>query len=323
MALPYAGRGASVGIGEEVTWGTPVAFTNWLRLTSATMTRDITREVDPTMGTDAAVAHVELGAVTFIASETAGLSIEFPFSYDDSTLMLLKHALGTVATTGAGPYVHTFTLATPLPTGLTAEIITGTSAKSEDFEGGKIASWEISGEAGKALMCSFDLICETSIARATKSSPTYSSAGLRAYHHQVGAISWNARTPKMVSFKISGDNGIDRRQLLGSSDTAEPSPENPIAISCEITIEYDSVTGDNIYADYIAQTAADLAFTVTGTTNNAVTFTIHNAIITSHSMPVSSRGKLTQTLTFTGYGDGTDHGVKIAITNDNASALTN
>ena len=323
MALPYAGRGASLGLGEETVYGTAVAITNWMHISSMTATREVVREVDPTLGNDSATANVHTGAASFVASDNASLSIETPFAYDDSTLMILKHALGAVATTGAGPYVHTFTLATPLPTGLTAEVIFGTSANSAKFEGGKVASWEISGEVGKQAMLSVDLICETSAARGAKSTPTYSTTTSRVLHHQVGAVSWNARAPKMTSFKISGDNGIERRQRLGSSLTDEPSPEGPVVVTAEIVIEYDSTTGDLIYADYLAQTAADFAFTCTGTGNNAVTTTLHNAIITGHSMPVSSRGKLTQTLTFTGYSDGTDLGIAIAITNDNTTAIAN
>lgn len=127
----------------------------------------------------------------------------------------------------------------------------------------------------------------------------------------------------MVGWKLSGDNGLERRQLLGANTTGVPSPESAIAVSLEVTIEYDSTTGDNVYADYLAQTAADATIIVTGTGNDVATFVLHNARITGHTMPVSSRGKLIQTLTLTGYGDGTDHGCKITVVNDNATAVTN
>ena len=79
---------------------------------------------------------------TYVAKIDAGGSVEVMASYDDSTNILLKHCFGAVAESGAGPYVHTYTLATAGYTGLTLEQGVG-AANADTYAGSLIHDWEL------------------------------------------------------------------------------------------------------------------------------------------------------------------------------------
>lgn len=322
MALPYQGRGLTIGIGIESTWGSPVSITNWLRAKSADIDRRVTKKVSENLGQVGETANVARVQPVFTESDNVDGPMVFEMAYDDSTVLLVEHALGANVTTGAGPYVHTNTLATPLPTGLTLEQVDGTGT-SETFEGCKIDTWTFTQAEQSVLEFECTVIGQTSATRGAAPTPTYSSGGNLMHYFQCGALSWNARTPTMVSWKATGNNGLERRPLLGSTYTAEPSPTGMVKVELEVVIEYTLAEGDDIKADYLAGTNADLTFTYTGTGNNAATFTLHNAIIVELSKPVSSRGRIMQTVKYEGFSDGTDYGFKLAITNDNTANTDN
>jgi hypothetical protein len=65
-------------------------------------------------------------------------------------------------------------------------------------------------------------------------------------------------------------------------------------------------------------TSADLTCTISdGTRSLAVT--LYGATITAHSDPLSSVGVIKQKVTWTGKGDGTNHGIGFVLTNGNAT----
>src|SRR5688500_11037459 len=163
MTIPARGHGLSFGIGDESTWGTAVARTNWLRGTASTMERRRIREPSPTLGyygRDSTNLENH-----FVASEEAGGTIDWIAGYSDSTLLLLAHVFGAAPTDGgAGPFTHTYALASPPLTGFTLEVIRGTHASlnlAQVFEGCKINRFTMTSESGRPVMCSADLIAET------------------------------------------------------------------------------------------------------------------------------------------------------------------
>jgi len=317
MANPFLGRGGTLGFGIESTWGTPVARSNWVRAVSLNLKRTINNVPRPHLGTLGATSHNR--RQYFVSSDEAGGSLEVLFAYDDSTELLLQHLFGAVADAGAGPYTHTYTLSASTPVGLTIEQILGTGS-AEVFEGCRIVSGEISIAVADVMRLKCDIIAQTSGGLASAGTPTYSSNGEEALHHQAGQLSFNGNTFDLSAMSVKIDSKQARRQLLGSKLTSEPAISDFAEVSGSFTVEY---TDSNLHDDFIAGTQADATITFTGTTNNAAAFTFQNMLITDVAIPVSGPGIISQTVNFQAFSDGTDEGFKLVVTNDNALSTAN
>lgn len=320
MGTPYLGRGAAIGFGEESTWGTAVSRTNWLRVTNLSIVREIEYLPRNHLGHRGATS-ANRRAERYKSADNISGSFEFEAAYDDSTLLLLKHALGAVSTTGSGPYVHAYTLAEALPTGLTIEAIYG-NGSAEVFEGCMITQLTLSIESGGLMTGTAEIIGQTSGGLTSAGTPTYSSAGNPILHHQAGNFTFDSLDDKVASMELVVNNNLTRRLLLGSALTQQPVRGDFQEITLSVTREYDT---DDLHADFLAQTNADAAITFTGTGNNVAAFTFHNAELTSnpHSGGVTGPGIIEQTLEFVCLSDGTNEGLAVSVTNDNASATAN
>jgi hypothetical protein len=315
MAQPNTSFGASIGLAEEVTYGTPVGASNWLEIISTSLDREIDRQPEPTLGRAGDAGHVPRRKYT--ASDNVGGAISFVMSYDDSTLMMLKHALGSVSTSGAGPFAHSITL-DDLPIGLTINKLT--PDQSEVFEGCKITDWTISVGATELMTCDVTIIGETSGGLVVATNPSYSATNEEIRHHQAGQLTFNAVSYDITSISIAGSNGVDRRQVLGSSNTKEPTPTAKREIVFSVEYEW---LANTLHAAFLAGTESDLEITFTGTTNNSLAITGHNAYIRSVSTPIQGPGVITQTVEFVCQSDGTDLGIELLFGNDNALATAN
>jgi hypothetical protein len=223
--------------------------------------------------------------------------------------------MGSAATTGTGPYTHTYTLGT-LPAGLTIENVRGTGT-SEIFEGCRINSGTLAVSAGGVMTMDLDVIAETSSARGTAATPSYGAGDTPVLHSHAGQFSFGGASYDLVDMSLAVNNALARRQLLGSAVTKQPKRNDFQSIELSVTIEVE----DALYAAFLADTQSDATITFTSGSLSAG-FTIHNAYLTSASDPVSSAGIISQSLSFMGESDGTDEGLAIAIVNANSSAIT-
>jgi hypothetical protein len=251
----------------------------------------------------------------FTASEEAGGSVTVLASFDSMGL-LVKHALGAVATTGSDPYVHAYTLSSTLGS-LTVEEIRGNSTKSEVYEGMVVNSATFECSAGSEMTLALDFIGETASTRGSAGSPTYGT-GTTVLHHQAGTMSIAGNAYSLSSFSLTINNNIARRQFLGSKLTAEPLRSDFSTVECSVTVD----ASDQLYTDLHADTAADATITFTKGALS-IEFVIQNAYIQSASDPISGAGVITQSVVLMGESDGTDEGLKISITNGSTSAVTN
>ena len=307
----YLGRTGAIGLGEESTWGTAVASSVWRPLISGSLLRNVSRIPNTDLMAGAAMPRRH-----FTESEEAGGSIELLATYDNVGI-LVKAALGALATTGAGPYTHTYTMASTLPS-LTMELIRGTATNSEAFEGCKVASITFECSAGSEMTISAEIIAETAAARSAASTPSFSSTETIVLHHQATAINFNSANYDLASFRLTLTNSIARRQLLGSKLTQEPLRSDFASVECAVTLE----ATDVLYTALHADTQGDAEITWSSGADSIV-FTIQNAWISEASDPISGAGIVTQDVVFNGESDGTDHGLKIAITNAQSSGISN
>lgn len=234
--------------------------------------------------------------------------------------LILYHALwGTTATTGAGPYVHTYLMAASPPTvGLTIEQTLGTGlSPSEKFSGCRINTLELSVSAKGRMTARVSVIGKSGGGRAATTSTTVTTNHSPILHHQAGAVSWNSITMQTVDLALKIDNRFEANNVLGSQYTVEPYISGPRIVEVDVTVLMDANT---LYAAYLAGTQADLTVTFTsGAASMAIT--LHNAVITKCDVPLNSHGRIMQSITLRGLSDGADYGVGIVVTNTQSSRV--
>jgi len=317
MAVAKLGFGSAVGVGVESTWGTPVSRTNWVRITSWGLKRTLEIVPRPHLGTTSATSTNR--RQHFTASDDAGGSFEYLCAYDDSSILLLTHALGAVATTGTGPYVHTVTLASSAGNGLSIEGLNG-NGSAEVFEGCLLTRTEISISAAEVMKIRHDVIGETSQGLASAGTPTFSSNGEEVLHSHAGQFSFDSVTHDLVDLSIIVDHKLAKRQLLGSTLTKRPQLSDYLEVTGRLTVEY---IVDTTNTKWLAGTQGDATITFTGSGNNVLAMTLQNLYISNIDRAVSSPGVIRETVEFRCESDGTDEGLKLVFTNDNAASTAN
>ncbi len=323
MAPPVRGAGGTLGVGVEGTWGTPVARTNWLPMVSMGLRRLITNKAEPDMGRLAAVSTMH--RFPYVESDFAGGPLSWVACYDDSTILLLSHMLGLVATTGpvSTKYTHDVKLASPVPIGLTLEQISGTgngvlTSMAEVFEGCKFASGKLSLTAGGLLMVEGEIIAQTSAGLVAAGTPTYSS-GNRIKHNQASGVSLNGTARAVNSVSISIERQLQRNQEVGSLFTSEPY-EDGLEVTVELRTKWQADAFDTVL---LSGSQADLTIPFTGSGDNSLLITVHNCQVDDVQRDVSSRGAIEQVIKLRAYQDATDQGLSLAFGNSNVLSTTN
>ena len=248
MPLQF-GRSAYIALGEESTYGTPVSTTGINnRVFSVSMSRKQERERTTHLSQSSAAFAVN----TFDGFEIAGGTIELPLVYKGLGL-LLKSAIGSVATTGSGPYLHTFNPSATLPS-MTINVQRGTGS-SEKFEGCKVSTMTLSCEAGGEARASFEIIAETALSRTGALSAPSFGDGAQMFHFQASTLSYNSNTYKMRSMELTLDNKLERINYLGSKVTTEPQISDVREVTLTATMDLED---NNLYDSQIAGTSANV-----------------------------------------------------------------
>jgi len=311
MALVF-GRSAYIALGEESTYGSPVATPVNNRVFSVSMSRKQERERTTHLSQSSAAFAVN----TFDGFEVSGGSVETPLTYKGLG-MLLKAAIGTVATTGAGPHLHTFTPSATLPS-LTIDVQRGTGS-SERFEGCKVSTMTLSCEAGGEARASFEIIAKTADARdGYAGAPTFGD-GAQLFHFQASTLSYNSNTYKMRSMELSLDNKLERINYLGSKVTTEPQISDVREVTLTATMDLED---NNLYNSQILGTSANVEITFTSG-SDIFNILLRNAEIVDYDDAVTSFGRIERTMTFFGLSSSSNEALRIEMTNDNPSGISN
>ncbi|KKN69848.1 hypothetical protein LCGC14_0436720 [marine sediment metagenome] len=328
----HIGAMSFVAMAAEATWGTPnTTYLNFLRVVSLNANRVIERTARQHLLDQGAGSFVQ--EESFDARDRVRSNLVTLMSYDDSNLTLLAHAMHLdPVTTGAGPFVHTFDIGKPYDhggtgavTGLTLGLAMGDNAEQENVEGNKCSGFSLSIEAGGEMQFTTDWIGETSAARTTLSMPTFSSNGQGVRHTHAGSLSFNSLTFDCIrNFEVSVDHRIGERDCLGSTLTAEPMPTGMQEVRGRIALDSPNSgpLKGQLYDAYLAATQTDLAVTFTGSGNNVLTATVHDAKIFSYTEAVNSMGVTEISCEFQGHAV-VNSGLTIVITNDNTLHTAN
>lgn len=180
-----------------------------------------------------------------------------------SIATVLKHAFGTVVTTGAGPYTHTFT-----PGSLSGDAFTlqtGISDATDTIRpftaaGCKMSSWNLSCNVGEFAKFSFDWTAKDIVTATALATASYAS-GLVPFTFIEGAITVNGSATPVRSVQVACNLGLKTdRHVLGSRLIREQLEQDRRDFSTSITADFEDLT---LYALSVAgtQVASVLTFT--------------------------------------------------------------
>lgn len=311
------GLGTLLSFGEESTAGTPVSTTIGVRIRSVDMQEK--RQYDDVTWLVGSGSTRNVNAEILASTEVAG-TIELDACYAGGGLgLLLKHALGSVSTTGSGPYAHAVSLAAALPTPLTMAVERGSSGADDVFAGVMVNRLTLSCNKGETMRVRAELIGMSAAARTTV-TPTALTALASTFlvkHTHAGTLSFNSVSYTLKSLEVVIDNKLARVDQLGSANSDQPA----ITAHQEITIRATLTgTSNTLQAAHRAQTSSDVSITFTDSPRS-LAIVGHNATIREYADPIQGVGIIEQTVTFRCLGDDSDNGILVTLTNANSSVV--
>jgi hypothetical protein len=243
----------------------------------------------------------------------AGGGIEMEF-FCTGMGILLKHMFGNVITSGAGPFVHTYT-----PGDLDAKSLTVQIGKTDragvvqpwNFTGSKVKEWELTVAAKQTAKLSLEFSSKDVDKDGTPALATFAPAAslLKYKWAHASVMTLHGQTPKVKSLKLKMVNGIeDDRYFLGASTIEEQDEVDIREITAEVECEFANST---LYDAFYAGTEGAFALTLTRAPHSlAIT---GNCRLDGETPVVENRGKLTQKIPLTFTGDGTDGSALTAV----------
>ena len=195
-----------------------------------------------------------------------------------SIAALMKHMFGTVNTTGAGPYTHTYSPGPHVGKSLTLQVgITDATDTVRPFtaSGVKLGGWEISCKVGELAMLKFDWTGKDLVTATALASASY-AATLVPFTFIEGSVTVDGSAVASANgVTLSASKNLrDKRHVLGSRYIREQLEDDFFDFTTEITADFDDLT---LYALAVAgtQVASVLTFnngtqTLTITTSGQV-----------------------------------------------------
>lgn len=304
MALK-SGMNASIGFVTEAAYGTYLAPTRWVPLDEnqgESLTKDIDRiESGGIIAGQRVLRSAQWAPGSVMVEGDLGFEL-----YDRSIGLLFTHMFGSVATSGAGPYTHTFT-----PGDLTGKSLTVQIGKPNTTDGTvhpfsatgvKVTSWEVACAAGEVATLGLSVVAKDMVTSQTLVAPTYAS-GIGVGMTFVGATVTLAGTAyKTREVTIAGDNGLDTERIFIGQDTIEEPLEAALReYTGTIDSEFFDLTAYNRFVNG-TEAALVVAFAKGAST---CTFTM-NVRFDGETPQVEDRGIVPQSLPYKCVGSTTD-----------------
>ena len=321
MAIVF-GRNSFVLLAKEANWGVAGSYeTNANRIISTTLQSTQQRDKKAFLSTSNGV----FSQSTFDSFTESGGSLEVPLYYEGSG-MFLRAMAGKTATTGAGPYLHTYSSGDSdlSAKSFSCKLQRGSATNGmEEFLGCVISSATISIAAGEAASMSMEVIAKKSMSRAGSITPTYNATQTQVYHYEAGTLAFNGVAYECRSMEFSVENSLERRNILGSKETASPDVTDFRDCSITVTLDTTDAQANLLYNAGLDGTESQVLihFNQTGG-SDVMSFYLINAIITDVSQPLDTVGRLQTTCTFTALAGASTEAWKIEVTNNQANDWT-
>lgn len=311
MASPNTSYGSKIAIGKESTFGTSVSTTLTIPCVSIDLDESPTTVYPALMDTEAEESEA------IIVSSRGDGSISLPAAYMNAGLgMLLEAALGSIATTGAGPYTHTATTDKDLPS-YTIEAVRGDSGNSQVFTGMRCNTFELSADAQGLGELSVAWLGKGSGARgSTGTIPALAGAPYRVLGAHGGTLSFNSVTYKIKSARFRVNNKLKEIAEYGDTEPGDVMIDGMREISLEVTF---FERADTLHAAFQAGTQAALSLAFTSSPRS-LTISGSTVRCVSYRAPLDGKGPIeaTATFRFLASTSGGTRAVSVALVNSNS-----
>lgn len=291
---PRTGLGLAFGFKKETTWGTPVTVDKFVPILGESLGGG------PEILKSEAIINNRLFRDTNQAgtgNEKYGGSVQMELYDHAGFIALLEGCLGTLVTTGAGPYTHTFTPGEPLPS-YTMQVAvpdTAGTARTKTYTSAMIDGYEMAFEKGKIATAAIDVTAKSEATNTAAATVSYPSNLIPVKCTNV-ALSIYGGSVNVESVKLKGANNLNSdRYYLGSSTLGAKQVSKDLrTLGGDIQLELE----DNFtqYARYKAGTQGALSLVCT-VGSNTITVTA-NIMLTGETPKVGNRDLVMQPLAF-------------------------
>jgi hypothetical protein len=312
------------GFGDESTWGTAVAPTNFIEINSESFAKQVGRiEAQSIIKRGLRNTHVIEG----------GIAVDGEVSFDaqyDGWLKIAKHAFGTLVTsqpdiTNAPTcYQHKFTIAdTPL-TGMSVEVFRDTSQfvtepnYAHRYSGCKVARFEMACGVDEILRVTAGFVGKDE-GRVAKATDTYNNTKVAVYHQ--GVVKWNGEDIQVGSFNVQLDNGLGMRPKLGSRYSREPVPDQKLQVSGSFEMEFSSWQQ---YDDFVNTEQREFRATFEGATiggsiKQMILLVMPCVIMNNVRVNADQPGRIMLSADFRAYRTESQNELELTVRNESAS----
>jgi hypothetical protein len=241
---------------------------------------------------------------------------------------LLRHTMGSVATTGSGPYVHTLTIGS-LPLSFPLEVDYGSAISGNRYMrylGCRINQATFTFPQAGACTASFDIMGAKEVADSSPLDASISDTGhttFDAFSASIQEGGASIATVKSVEFSIRNNQDGDG-YAIGGAGIRRAMPEGFAEVSGRLTALFES---DALLNKAVDQTDSSLLITLSrgdglgSAGNESISWEIANLTYERTTPPVNGPAGIVIDLSFTGWFDGTGSSLKVIIKNA-LSALT-
>lgn len=304
---PYASELQIVGVGKETAFGTAVAPDYFLSAKSP-KPEDVIANIkdDGVRGVNAAVFGVYAGV------QHATFDTDFEV-FPDAIGRLLGAIVGADAVTGAGPYVHTFSLGADQPDSLTVSHFDG--YETRQYPGSRLTELSLKWSEGADVTGSIKTVSKPSAVGTalTPSFPTSFGAfqGWQASMTLAGTADLN-----LVGYELD----LKRKEYIQHAANGSQAPSNIIVKGLEVSgkMTFD-LNDDTELTAFLNNTQPVVVVTLTLSANETLVITTSKTAFMK--APISSKDVVQIDVDFEGVYNATDGGpCKIVLTNQVATA---
>lgn len=259
-----SGIGSQIGLAAESTVGTRVAPSRFFEFTKESL-----RLVRPRVPSKALRANRYMSRRAYQLAQYVEGDVEFELA-PQSTGLVWKHALGSVMTTGSGPYTHTFSHGALDALGFTIQVNRPDSSGTDrpfDYLGCQITRLALAAKADDVVMATMSVYGQHEDTSQSLASASYPSSWTPyTFVHGVLSLAGTEVSVKEVGVEI--ETGLQTGRHFMRSTT----PQRPKAsvsartrdVGGTILCDFEGLTA---YNRFVNQTAAALSLVFTSGTN--------------------------------------------------------
>lgn len=221
--------------------------------------------------------------------------------------ILLKHLLGGVTTTGAGPYTHTIKVS-DLPTSLVIEKGFTDIGQYFKYNGCRVNSLEIDFTDDGFLKAKFAIVGAKETASATPydATPSAPSSHVELAGTDVTLEEGGSSIATVTSVKLSVNNNLATDgYAIGGGGFRTKISEGQISVTGSLTAFFENLT---LYNKAVNQTESSLKVICQRDASNSITFFVPELVFSvENAVPIEGPQGVMVTLPFTAfYGNGAD-----------------